>query len=225
MKNRTGKYLYSVFSTESENFKRYYNSLKRESLYIGDDIYFKESGIIYNNHIYVLIDLDNTSNFDEALAFFRVYDNYEDDYYIDERFHMLVFKIDSKFRKTLYYFKKSQYNKMYSLDYLDVYYSISKSYELMYDNNALDLEACQKLIKKFGSLEMFIKEVKVSTYAVLAGSKELRDMYNSLFGLYDKQKLDRNHQLDSEINLKDEIFRYNPEIREEIDLEKKGVNL
>lgn len=216
-RNKTAKYLYSVFSTESQEFKKYYNSLRRKGIFIGDDYYVKQTGVFYNNHLFVLVDVENTENFDEALSFFRVYENYEDDYDVNGRSHMIVFRINPKFRKAMYYFKKSQFSKMYTEDYLDVHYQMSKPYEIIYNNHKVTLEDCTKLIDSVGSVAKFMADVRVSPYAVLSGSNTLRELLNEIYGFKPSAQIKRSDQLDSKIDLKEEIFRYDSEVSKEVE--------
>lgn len=209
MVNRTSKYLYSWFSDEDLDFRRQYNNVKKKSLYIGDDGYTKETGIKYSNHMYVLFDSKSVGkNFSEILTYFRTIDIYEDDYYVDESSHMVVFKLNEQFRLALLHFKRSRYSKMYPKTYYDKYFNKSEKYALKYNDVPLTEEDLNKLIEK-KSFQEIQKDITFSPYSVLTKSEKLKNIMEILY----ETKFTKEMELGPSINLEEEIFRYDKELR------------
>lgn len=203
--NKCGKYLWLVFSKESFEFKEHWKNLFKIKQYIGDDKYSKENEVYYNNHIFVLISLIKSINFDEALSFFRLYESYEDDYTVDEDKHMIIFKVHDDFKKSLMYFKKSQYSKMYNQQFIEKYFSKTKGYSIKYKTNKIiTIDQCKKLTEQL-STEDIQKDLDFSAYSVLSKTDILREMINHIYDI----ELTKDDELDNQIKKEEEIFRYN----------------
>lgn len=123
--NKTAGYLLPCLKYYGKELTDQLNRLPKLAVGINDH-YLKETGINYDNHIFILINTKNTK-INDFLQWIRQKDYYEDDYIYDDimnyNLHMLVLRIPEKHHKAFYNFKTSQYSKMYDKDVIDIYFA------------------------------------------------------------------------------------------------------
>jgi hypothetical protein len=129
--NRTKKYLLPAIKQFGSEFTENINGLQKIAIGIGDFVCNK-SGLTYEKHLFILIDIKNTKGFQTRLNFFRQHDSYEDDYsfdrLIDGQFHMLIIQMPDNFY-ALSEFRNSKYSKMYTIEEINKLFFPIKKYE------------------------------------------------------------------------------------------------
>lgn len=120
-KNRTFKFILPIIKLYGKTFLDIYNSLRKIAVGI-NDYNIASMDIIYNKHIFILIDVDATQCFDDLLEMIKIHPAYENDYIYSMTYnlHMLVIKIPNDFISTLENFKQGRYSQMYNQDNLDL---------------------------------------------------------------------------------------------------------
>jgi hypothetical protein len=211
-KNRSSQYLFSFFVDESNQFKTVFNKFSKSSLYINDHGYIKEHGVSYSNHIFTLVDIVKTENFDKYLSFIRQEELYEDDYEISSRYHMIVLKVPEKFKLSLLHFRHSAYSKMFDVEHIERCFKNSKSYVAKYKEVILTFDACNDLTSNPDlQTDEIGKNLQLSPYYVLNKHKDLKEMLKILY----QCKIDDNTELDSLLNLEEEVFRFDSTMMKE----------
>lgn len=222
--NKTTKYLFVPFTDENSYFINNYNLCHTTGglqIYLNDDG-FKHS---YEDCLFVYFDKTKIHKFDERLAFFKFYDNYLDDYEISPGEHMIVFKIDKSYRKTIESFKKGKYSEMYSTKIIDLnFYRDFSDFYLKYKGISVTTSIKKtmigsgdkqeeihhlvvnnpKVLDYIPSLEADFHNIVLSKYHVLKKSEELQLILSHLY-MVDKKYID---ELESKPLMKDEIFNY-----------------
>lgn len=124
--NKTSRYLVPCLAEYGKEYSAIINSLFKVGIGIGDVI-LKNKNIIYEKHIFILVDVKNTVNFKSILDYLRHHESYENDYAFDHVdkgcLHMIIVKIPQQCEKALNEFINSNYSKMYSVEEIQNYFS------------------------------------------------------------------------------------------------------
>lgn len=216
--NRTSKYFFIPFTDESHAFINNYNVCHNNNglkIYLDDIKYSGDS----EDCLFVCFDKVKIHKFEDRLNFFKFCDSYVDDYEVSLNEHVIVFKIDKKYRHTKELFLKGQYSKMFNDRIIESHFSNHSGYYLKYKHTPISVKS-RKLLEKENVTELFIdneyiidaitslkdtfKDVVLSPYHVLKKSKELQFILSKLYGV----KLKYIDELDSIPLEEQEIFRF-----------------
>lgn len=222
--NKTTKYLFVPFAEEKKSFITYYNICYTAG---GLKIFLDDANYEHNHEdcLFVYIDRTKVYKFEDILLFFRFYDTYLEDYPISSTEHMIIFKIDKSYRKTIEMFKEGKYSEMYDNRTIELFFSANhKSYYLKYKGVSITTsikktvigsgdkqEEIKKIVidnetilNNIRSLELDYKHLVLSQYHVLKKSEELQCILSCLYMVNPKYI----KELDSKPLMEDEIFNY-----------------
>lgn len=216
--NRTSKYFFIPFTDESYAFINNYNACHNNNglrIYLDDIKYAGDS----EDCLFVCFDKVKIHKFEDRLNFFKFCDSYVDDYEVSLNEHVILFKIDKKYRHIKELFLKGQYSKMYSDRIIESHFSNHSGYYLKYKHTPISVKS-RKLLEREDKTELYIdneyiidniisledtfKDVVLSPYHVLKKSKELRLILSKLY----KVNLEYIDELDSIPLEEQEIFRF-----------------
>lgn len=182
--NRTFKFVLPLLKIYGESIVTLYNQMRKVAVGINDFTAMK-LGIMYDKHIFILVDIENTEkyndiSFEEFMESVRNHAAYEYDYCYDFKLklHMIIIKLPDRFIRTLEHFKESKYSKMFNQADLDYFFSTKRG------------EVHKPILTKEHSYKKIFEE-KIKENFIL---KELPD--------------EDWHEYDFPLELKEEIFNY-----------------
>jgi hypothetical protein len=121
--NRTYRFVLPIIKVYGKQLLSLFSSLKKVAVGI-NDYTAMELGIEYDKHIFILIDVQNTENFDDLLWTIKQHPAYEYDYVFDiyNQLHMIILKMPQKFINVLEHFKSGNYSKMFTKEDLQFFF-------------------------------------------------------------------------------------------------------
>lgn len=128
--NKTKRFLLPCLRVYGEKFEKMLTSVFKVGIGIGDILLTKRAGVVYEQHLFVLVDTKSfVPGWKAFIKWIREEEQshiYEDDYIFDDigngRLHMIVIKLPENCYKPLQWMKHSQFSKMYSAKQISEYF-------------------------------------------------------------------------------------------------------
>lgn len=220
IKNRTTALLYPFYSNFGNDFINAFTLLSNRydnvTLYLGDSNYksynnFEDyESFLDDEVIFAHVD-KKVNNFDKYQMQLQSHKNYVTDYD-----NVFVFKLDEPYAKAARHLKKSEYSRMYSRNFIDLYFDESKFWYMKFkdENQSASFNVFQnaKMVtldqhkEKWNGLntEGFFNKIMLSPYHVLNRSENLRGILEIVYGT----EIPENLELVEKIKLEKEILNY-----------------
>ena len=154
--NNTKRFLSPCLRKYGNEFIERLNSVFKIGMGIGDIILI-ENGVLYEQHIFILIDTKQAVNhFKVFIDWIKNQDMYEDDYVYDNinsgQYHMVVIKLPIDCYGPLEKLKHSQFSKMFTKEEVDEYFKDKPAEKaILIKDNQYKIEYTDKLNKMFGT--------------------------------------------------------------------------
>lgn len=154
--NKTKKYLVPCLKEYGQEFEKQLNSVYKVGIGLGDIVLIKNN-IIYEQHVFILIDTKiATNHFKYFINWIKYQNMYEDDYCYDNisngQFHMVIIKLPENCYKPAQMLRKSQFSNMFTQEQLEKYFKEKpKEKAILVKDHKYRIEYTKELNKIFGT--------------------------------------------------------------------------